>query len=112
MLVAHNPALVAFDLPPTRVARTAKYRIEKICAGTYDRKEIVVDHLIFTLKEFDNIKIGDRVCVTVKVSKQIHQRNNAEGIRGQDEAVSMFYVASEAPVGVSASSDHCPKSHD
>ncbi len=89
------------------IYRLAKYRVEKVCAGEYEHEEIVVDHLIFTGKEFGNIKIGERVCVKVKVSREINVRNNAEGIRTPNETVNIFYVASEAPVRLSDDTECC-----
>lgn len=73
----------------------AKYRVEKVCEGEYDASEIVVDHLVFTGKEFDAIRINDRVCVTVKISKEIIDRYNADGIRSPSDDVKTFYVATD-----------------
>jgi len=40
------------------VYRLAKYRVERVCEGNYDSKEIVVDHLILSGKEFEDISVG------------------------------------------------------
>lgn len=59
----------------------------------------MVDHLVFDLKEFENIKVGDRVCVKVKISKEIHVGNNVEGIRTPDKAVDLFTFQRPCPAG-------------
>ena len=73
--------------------RLAKYRVDKVCEGEYDGREIVVDHLVFDLKEFEGIHVNDRVCVSVKISKQIADRDYADGIRGRSDDVKIFYIA-------------------
>lgn len=85
------------------VFRLAKFRVDKVCSGKYEQAEIVVDQLVFNGKEFENIKIGDRVCVRVKASNEIAVRNNAEGMRSPEEVVSKYYVASETVAPVSDS---------
>jgi hypothetical protein len=77
--------------------RLAKYRIERVCRGRYDGSEIVVDHLSLTTKELDGIRIGDRVCVTVRPSKRIFTRTNVEGIREESEKIKVFYIGGEVP---------------
>lgn len=73
--------------------RLAKYRVERICQGEYHEREIVVDHSIFTGHEFDGIKVNDRVCITVRRSKNINVRTNADGIRSPADAVTTFYIS-------------------
>lgn len=75
------------------VYRLAKYRVNKVCEGKYEGSEIVVDHTVFTLKEFDGVKVGDQVCVRVRISKKIHAQYSAEGIRDPSEVVKIFYIA-------------------
>ena len=74
------------------VYRLARYRIETICQGKYDGKEIVVDHLVLTGKEFEDVKIGDRVCVKVKIIDKVPARYDADGIRSPSDVVKTFYV--------------------
>ncbi len=74
------------------VYRLAKYRVQKVCSGKYDGKEIVVDHLILDGKEFDGVDVGDRVCVTVRISDKILSRYNADGIRSPSDSVKTFYL--------------------
>ena len=78
------------------VYRLAKYRIQRMCAGKYDEKEIVVDHLVISGKEFKDLKIGDRVCVRVKIADKVLARYDADGIRSSSDVVKTFYVAVEA----------------
>ncbi len=77
------------------VYRLAKYRVDRVCEGKYEGSEIVVDHLIFTTKEFEGIKLNDRVCVTVKISNRVAMRYDAEGIRSPSDDVKTFYLAVE-----------------
>lgn len=79
------------------VLRLAKYRVEKVCKGKYEGTEIVVDHMIFSGKEFANVKENDSVCVTAKISSEVLVRNNAEGIRSPSDVVKTFYIAEEGP---------------
>ena len=72
-----------------------KYRVERIITGHYESKEIVVDHLIITGKELERIKVGDRVCVTVRASEKVDLRVNANGIRKASQAVKVFYIGGE-----------------
>ncbi|HEY5885327.1 MAG TPA: hypothetical protein VIT88_11605 [Pyrinomonadaceae bacterium] len=75
--------------------RLAKYRVLRVCRGTYDQSEIVVDHAIFTAQDFEGIELKDRVCMTVRKSGKILARYNAEGIRSASEEVKTFYIANE-----------------
>lgn len=77
------------------VYRLGKYRVDKVCKGKYDGSEIVVDHLVFTGKEFDGIKVNARVCVTAKITNKILARWNSEGIRSPSDDVKIFYEAHE-----------------
>jgi hypothetical protein len=83
--------------------RLAKYRVESVCRGRYEGAEIVVDHLSLTTKELDGIKVGDRVCVTVRPSKKLSMRQNVEGIRTESERVETFYIGGE----VQPPGSHC-----
>jgi hypothetical protein len=77
------------------VFRLVRYRVERVCKGSYPGKLIVVDHLILSGKEFEGINLGDRVCISVKSSDKISTRYDAEGIRNPSDVVSMFFVAEE-----------------
>jgi len=74
------------------VYQLAQYRVDQVCEGEYVRKEIVVDHLIGTGDELNNIRVGDRVCVSVKISKSILVRNDEEGFRSAAESIEEFYI--------------------
>lgn len=89
------------------VYRLAKYRVERVCEGKYDGSEVVVDHLVFDGKEFENINVGDRVCVTVKMSRRILARYDAEGIRSSSDVVPMFYIAADKIKPLSDSGSCC-----
>ena len=90
--LAPNPDFVSGIIA---VYTLAKYRVERVCKGTYDKSEIVVDHLVFDRKEFEGFNLGDRVCVTAKISNKVHTRYNEEGIRDTSETITTFYVASD-----------------
>ena len=75
--------------------RLAKYRVERVCRGRYTRSKIVVDHLSLSTKELDAIKVGDRVCLSVKPSQKIFTRTNVEGIREKSEKIKTFYIGGE-----------------
>jgi hypothetical protein len=89
------------------VFRLAKYRVKKVCQGNYSGKEIIVDHLILNGREFDGVNVGDRVCVSVKISDRIVTRYNAEGIRSPKDTVKIFYVGGGVAGKDQASSCPC-----
>lgn len=89
--LGRNPDLVSGLMA---VYRLAKYRVERVCKGTYDKSEIVVDQLVFNREEFDGFNVGDRVCVVAKISSKVHTRYDAEGIRDPSEKITTFYIAS------------------
>lgn len=87
--VGPHPGYLSGILPAYQLV---KYRIERIIAGRYEGKEIVVDHLILTGNELEEIKIGDRVCITVRASDEIGIRRNVKGIRKASQVVKIFYI--------------------
>lgn len=89
--LGRNPDVVSGVMA---VYRLAKYRVERVCKGTYDKSEMVVDHLVFDRGEFEGFNVGDKVCVTAKISNKVHTRYDAEGIRDPSETITIFYVAS------------------
>ena len=89
------------------VYRVAKYRVERVCEGKYDGSEIVVDHLVLNGKEFENINVGDRVCVMVKMSRRILVRYDAEGIRSSSDVVDVFYIAADKIKALAGRSSCC-----
>jgi hypothetical protein len=70
--------------------RLAKFRVDRIVIGNYSRAEIVVDQLSLTGKELDDLRLGDRVCVTVEKSKEIFSRMNVSGLREETEQIDTF----------------------
>jgi len=89
------------------VYRLAKYRVERVCAGDYNAKEIVVDHLILSGKELEDISVGDQVCLTLKISDKIAAKYDAEGIRNSTDTVKTFYVAHDVIRRTTHPSDCC-----
>ena len=90
--LAPNPGIVSGTIA---VYRLARYRVTRVCSGKYEEKEIVIDHLVFDRKEFEGLKVGDRVCVTATISDKTLVRYDAEGIRDPSETINTFYVAAE-----------------
>ena len=89
------------------VYRLAKYSVERICDGKYDKKEIVVDHLVFNGKEFESAKVGDLVCVRAQISDKVLVRYDEDGIRSPSDVVKTFYVAVDGPRRMSQGSKCC-----
>ncbi|HEX5875423.1 MAG TPA: hypothetical protein VFY60_12310 [Pyrinomonadaceae bacterium] len=89
------------------ILRLAKYRVDKVCRGKYDGTEIVVDHLIFSGTEFEGVKENDRMCVTVRISRKVPVRNDADGIRSPSDVVETFYIAEEEVKPLSDSGQCC-----
>jgi len=77
------------------VYRLAKYRVQQVCNNAYEEKEIVVDHLVLNGKEFEGVEVGDRVCVTVRISDKILSRYNADGIRNSSDSIKTFFIGEE-----------------
>ena len=73
--------------------RLAKYRVEKICEGQYDGTEIIVDHRIFTLKEFEGINVNDRLCITVKKSTDTSEQFYDNVLRSPTDDIKTRYIA-------------------
>ncbi len=88
--ISPGPFVVSGDIPSYGLV---KYKITKIYVGKYDKEEIVVDHLILTGNELDNIKPGNKVKITVHKSKSIALRINFHGIRETSEAIEFYYLA-------------------
>ena len=86
------------DVPPSGECafyRFAKYRVERVTLGHYSGRDIVVNHLSLSSDELDSIKIGDRVCVSVSVSKEILSTRYEKRFREPSERVETFYIGGE-----------------
>ena len=86
--------------------RLAKYQVEKVCRGKYDKKEIIVDHLsLYTGEELEGIKVGDRVYLAVEpTKKESLGKTLVEGIRESYDNVDAIYVGGEV---VPANGEDC-----
>jgi hypothetical protein len=80
------------------IYQLAKYRVIAICKGDYDKKEIVVDHLLVSGDELKPFHVGDKVYLTLQPSKTIQLRFNEEGFRSPSETVETFYIGRKADV--------------
>jgi hypothetical protein len=86
--------------------RLAKYRIEKVCRGKYDKKEIIVDHLsLYTGEELEGIKVGDRVYFAVEpAKKESLGKTLVGGIRESYDSLDAIYVGGEV---IQANGEDC-----
>ena len=80
------------------IYQLVKYRIVAVCAGSYDKKEIVVDHLLVSGDEVKGLKAGDKVYLTLQPSKSIAMRFDEEGLRSASENIETFYIARKLEV--------------
>lgn len=73
--------------------RLAKYRVEKVCEGQFAATEIIVDHRVFTGKEFEGINVNDRVCITVKKSSDMSEEFYDNVLRSPKDNIKTRYIA-------------------
>jgi hypothetical protein len=90
MAISPSEPILSGDIPSYRLV---KYKVEKVYSGRYEKREIVVDHLVLTGEELKNIKVGDKVKVVVCKSKSIDARLDVEGIRSKSEIIKFYYIA-------------------
>lgn len=69
-----------------------KYRINNVCEGNYEGKEIVVDNLLLDADELKDLKVGEVNCVGVEKSKDIGSRWNDGVLRHESDKVDAYYV--------------------
>jgi hypothetical protein len=93
--VGQNPGVSSGVL---KIYQLAKYRVVGVCRGTYNEKEIVVDHLLVTGDELRSLHVGDKVYLTLQPSKTIEMRVNEEGLRSTSENVGTFYIGHQPDV--------------
>jgi len=74
------------------VYQFAKYRVTSVCGGEYDQQEIIVDHLMLSGNELDELRQGDKVRLVIEKSDTIFHRNNEEGFRNAEDKVKVFYI--------------------
>jgi hypothetical protein len=70
-----------------------KYRVNNVCEGEYEHREIIVDHLLLDPDELKGLKVGDKVCIGVTKIKEMSSRWNDDQLRHSSDQVSYFYVA-------------------
>lgn len=80
------------------VYQLAKYTIVKVCTGEYAQPEIVVDHLLLTAEELNDLRVGDRVRLHVRRSETIFRRNNEDGFRKATDEIGEFYISDKPSV--------------
>jgi hypothetical protein len=72
-----------------------KYRVDRVCEGSYSEKEIVVDHLILYHKQLSGVRVGDKLCVAVNKSSEIFARNDVDGIRAPSDVITTFFIGGQ-----------------
>jgi TonB family protein len=86
--------------------RLAKYSVEQVNQGRYDKTEIIVDHLFCSQDVLSDLKPGEKVIVEVDVRKRIPERSNDGEIRLDTDEVDSFYLAKKVtPVSSVATSE-------
>lgn len=75
-----------------RAYQLVKYRVLDVCEGGFQGQEIIADHLILDPRELDTLRIGQRVCVGVKTTREIAPRYDDEKIRKSTDHVETFYI--------------------
>ena len=73
--------------------RLAKYHIERVYEGKYDKREIVVDHLFCSFEVLSDLQPGDKVLIVADVQTKMLERSNDGEIRKDRDKVDNFYVA-------------------
>lgn len=69
-----------------------KYRISRVCNGRPVGREILVDHLILRSDDLKDLRVRDKVCLSVRRSKTISMRYDAEGLRKASDIVRVYYI--------------------
>ena len=77
------------------IHQVAKYRVEKVLAGKYAADEIVADHPACGGDIFQDLPVGSRVKLTVRLSRK-YFATLYRGIR-EEERPKIFYVAEANP---------------
>src|SRR5690348_2598276 len=76
-----------------KIYQLAKYKVVAVCEGTFEQKEIVVDHLLVSGDELASLHVNDKVYLTLSLAKTISLRSNQEGFRTASQTVETFYIA-------------------
>jgi hypothetical protein len=74
------------------VYQLVKYKVDRVVIGNFDGKEIIVDHLLLDGKELKQLKVGKKVCVQLRKSKEIGQEYVDEVLRKFSDEVNIFYI--------------------
>ncbi len=74
------------------VYQLAKYKINRVVRGNYSEKSVIVDHLLLTGNELNRIKVGQKVCISVRKETKIGDIWSDEILRRFSDEISIFYV--------------------
>lgn len=89
------------------VYQLVKYKVERVCKGSYSEEEIVVDHLILYHHQMKPLRVGEKFCVGAKIASEIFVRNDVKGIREPSDSVSVFFIGGTVKAA-STTSCSCP----
>jgi len=89
-----HPKILCGDL---FVHQVAKYRVDRVLSGKYVGDEIVVDHPACDGNVFENAPVGSRVRITVRVWREYLHTTTYPGIRDEQTAPKVWYVAGKPP---------------
>lgn len=89
------------------VYQLVKYKVERVCKGSYSEEEIVIDHLILYHHQMKLLRIGEKFCVGAKRTSEIFVRNDVKGIREPSDSVTVFFIGGTVK-GASTTACACP----
>ena len=96
--IGKAPAIVCGVTAPYRLV---EYRVDRIYEGSYDKPEIVVDHLFCQLDMLNELKVGDHVLVVADQQERPIERSNDGLIRKSTDIVREFYIARRVAISTS-----------
>jgi hypothetical protein len=89
-----HPQILCGDL---FIHQVAKYRVDRVLSGKYVSDEIVVDHPACGGNVFENLPVGSRVRITVRIWRGYLHTTTYPGIRDEQTPPKIWYVAEERP---------------
>lgn len=90
MKIGRAPSVVCGVTAPYRIA---KYKIEKIHEGRYDKADIVVHHLFCRTDVLEDLKDGDRVLVMIDLRSPPAQVSPDGDILKSEDRLKKYYAA-------------------
>lgn len=88
--IGRSPGIVCGVTAPYRIA---KYKVEKIYEGRYDKAEIVVHHLFCRPDILEDLTAGDRVLVLIDLRSPPSQISPDGEILRREDRLKKYYAA-------------------